>query len=66
MGGWFVDIFVEFVARVLIRGVQLLRSHSWPVAPATVLSTECHPATYGCTVATVYYEYVVGDEKYGT
>ena len=32
---------------------------------ATVLSAECPHAGYGCTVATVYYEYIVGGRKYG-
>jgi hypothetical protein len=30
-----------------------------------VLSAECSPAGFGCTVATVYYEYIVDGQEYG-
>jgi hypothetical protein len=31
----------------------------------TVLRVDCPRAFYGCAVATVYYEYIVDEEKYG-
>jgi hypothetical protein len=65
MGGWFVDIFVEYLFRVIVRAIRLLRSRDWPVAMGTVLSAECPRSSYGCTVASVYYEYPVAGEKYG-
>jgi hypothetical protein len=65
MGAWFLDIFVEYLFRVFVRGIKLLRSRSWPVTMGTVLSADCPRALYGCTVATVYYEYIVNGEKYG-
>jgi|SRR5271156_6101543 hypothetical protein len=65
MGGWFVDIYVEYLFRAAVRAVLLVRSRDRPVVRATVLSAECPHAEYGCTVATVYYECVVGGEKYG-
>jgi hypothetical protein len=65
MGGWFLDIFVEYLFRVSVRAVNLLRSRRWPVAKGTVLSADCPRALYGCTVVTVYYEYVVDGKKYG-
>jgi hypothetical protein len=65
MGGLFLDIFVEYLFRVLVRMFELLRSRSWPVAMGTVLSSDCPHAFYGGTVATVYYEYIVDGEKYG-
>ncbi len=65
MAGWFIDIFVEYLFRVAVRAVPLVRSRDWPVMRATVLSAECPHAGYGCTVATVYYEYIVGGRKYG-
>jgi hypothetical protein len=63
--GWFVDIFVEYIFRVLFRAINLTRSRRWPVVIATVLSADCSKVGYGCTVVTVYYEYVVNDEKHG-
>jgi len=65
MFGWFVDIYVEYFFRVVVRAVRLARSSDWVVVRSTVLSAECPHAGYGCTVATVYYECVVGGEKYG-
>ena len=65
MFGWFVDIYVEYLFRVTVRAVRLVRSRDWPVMRATALSAECPHAGYGCTVATVYYEYIVGRQKHG-
>ena len=42
-----------------------MRSRNWPVITATISSADCPRAGYGCTVATVYYEYIVRGEKYG-
>ena len=36
-----------------------MRSRGWPTVTATVVSADCPLTTTGCTVATVYYEYVV-------
>jgi hypothetical protein len=70
MGGWFVDIYVEYLFRAVVRAVRLVHSHDWPVVWATVLSAECPHTGYGCTVATVYYEHIVagqtGYEKLGS
>jgi hypothetical protein len=65
MGGWFVDIFVEYLFRTAVRAVRLVRSRDWAVVRGTVLSAECPRAGYGCTVATVYYEYIVAGQRYG-
>jgi hypothetical protein len=66
MAGWFLDIFIEYVFRMFVRAMKLLRSRSWPVVKATLLIAECPQAVYGCDVATVYYGYVVNGEKYGS
>lgn len=65
MGGWFADIFVEYLLRILFHAANLVRSRRWPTVTATVVSADCPLTTTGCTVATVYYEYVVNGEKYG-
>jgi hypothetical protein len=64
MPGWFLDILAEYVFRVSVRAIRLLRSHSWPIQEAPVLSARCAPPAYGCTVAEVDYEYVVDGVKY--
>ena len=65
MGGLVADIFVECIFRISFHAANLLRSRRWPIVKATELTADCPNASYGCTVATVYYEYVVNGEKYG-
>jgi hypothetical protein len=65
MGGWFADIFIEYLFRACVRGIGLIRSHGWPTETGTVMSATCQRAGYGCTVATVYYEYPVDGEILG-
>ena len=64
MGGWFVDIFVEYLIRTVVRIVKRRGSSTWPVAKATVTSTACPNAVYGCDVAEVDYTYRVEGELY--
>jgi Protein of unknown function (DUF3592) len=64
MGGWFVDIFIEYLFRVMARMIKQRGSGTWPVARATVTSSSCPRAGYGCDVAEVYYKYRVGGELY--
>ena len=64
MGGWFIDIFVEYLFRVLVRMVKRRGSSTWPIAKAIVTSSACPNAVYGCDVAEVYYTYRVGGELY--
>jgi hypothetical protein len=65
MFGWFADVYIEYLFRVIVRAIRVVRSRDWPVSRATVLSAECPRADYGCTVAAVYYEYMVDGRKYG-
>ena len=62
--GWFLDVFVEYFFRIFSRTMNLLRSRRWPIVKATVLGADCEHAALGCTVARVYYKYVVSGEKY--
>ena len=52
MGGWFVDIFVEYLFRVIARMIKRRGSGAWPVA------------IYGGAAAEVYYTYRVDGELY--
>jgi hypothetical protein len=64
MGGWFVDIFVEFLFRTVTGLVRRHRSRTWPVASATVTDSTCPRAGYGCHVAEIHYTYDVDGEPY--
>ncbi len=67
MGGFFIDVYIEYLVRAIIRTIQLFRSRSWSVVPATVLSAECElGGPLGCAIATVYYEYIADGQKYGS
>ena len=60
-----MDTYVEYLIRVTVRGANLIRSRRWPIVRATVVSADCPEPGWGCTVATLYYEYVVNGDKYG-
>jgi hypothetical protein len=62
LSGWFFDIFVEYLFRVLGRAFKRRRSRGWPMAKATVVSSACPIAGYGCNVAEVVYTYRVNGE----
>ena len=62
---WYGDIFVEYIFRIVFHAANLLRSRRWTVVNATVLSADCPRISSGCTVTTVYYEYLINGEKYG-
>jgi hypothetical protein len=60
-----MDTLAEYMIRVVVRGANLIRSRRWPIFKATVVSGDCPEPGWGCTVATLYYEYVVNGDKYG-
>ena len=64
MGGWFVDIFAEYLFRVVTRFIKTRGRGSWPTAKATVTSSGCPGTAYGCPVGEVYYTYRVDGELY--
>jgi hypothetical protein len=62
--GWFIDIFIEFFYRALVRMWKIRGVSNWPLAKATVTSSACPTAFLGCPVAEIYYIYLVNGEKY--
>jgi len=62
--GWFLDVIAEYLFRILLRGISLLRSGSWPTVEAAKLSADCQRASYGCTVAEIRYQYTFEQRKY--
>jgi len=63
MVGLFVDIIVEYLIRVIGRGIKRRRSRGWPTVRATVANSEC-PKSSGCNLAEVTYLYSVNGERY--
>jgi hypothetical protein len=64
MGGLVIDIYIEYLYRVVTRMIKRFGSSAWPIAEATVTSSSCPRAGYGCDVAEVYYTYRVDGELY--
>ena len=64
MGGWFADIIVEFLVRVVVRMVRIFRSRAWPTITGEVTDSIYQRAGYGCDVAEIYYKYRVNGELY--
>ncbi len=63
MGGLVIDIYVEFLIRVIIRFFKTRGSAAWPIIEAKVTSTG-RRGGYGCDVADVNYHYRVEGELY--
>ena len=57
MGGLVLDIYVEFVVRIMLRFFRARGSKSWPVVSAKVTATYCDPGGFGCAVANIAYKY---------
>ena len=53
MIGFVLDVYIEYVVRVLARFIKRFGSTSWPVVEATVTSSDCADAALGCPVAEV-------------
>jgi hypothetical protein len=64
MGGWFVDIIVEYLYRIIARAIRTRGIAHWRIAKAKINDSSCARAIYGCHVAEVYYEYRVDGEMY--
>jgi len=64
MGGLVLDIFVEFLFRIMARVFNEIRSQTWPVVTATVTGSGYVSADFGCDVAVIRYEYSVAGERY--
>ena len=56
MGGWFLDILIGYLVRVLIHLSKARGSQRWPIEVAIVHTTSA-PYSYGGRVAEVIYSY---------
>ncbi len=48
MGGWFLDIFIEYLYRVLVGRLKTRGCNAWLITKATVTSSGCPTALCGC------------------
>lgn len=64
LAGWFLDVFIEYLFRVIARFVRARGSAAWIVCKATVMDSMCPPKILGCSLAEVTYKYTVDGELY--
>lgn len=64
LSGWFLDVIVEYLYRVIVRVIRTRGIAHWRTVEATVNGSACPSATYGCHVAEVCYEFRLDGEPY--
>jgi len=64
MAGWFLDIFIEWLIRMIAKIVRRVNSQSWPVVKATVTSAAYRNAGYGCDTTELHFDYSFDDQEY--
>lgn len=57
MGGLFIDIYVEFLFRIVVRFFRARGATRWPIIKAKVTIASCRPGGFGCAVADITYKY---------
>src|SRR5947209_4644354 len=64
MAGLVIDIFVEWIFRVVIRFFRELGTGNWSVCTAKVTGAFCPKVDYGCDKAEVNYTYRIDGRTY--
>ena len=62
-GGWFLDVLIAYLVRVIARSFIALRSREWATCRAAVISSGC-PDVFGCEAVEVKYAYSVNGHRY--
>ena len=62
--GFFLDIYIEYLVRVVVRFIHAWRVRAWQTERAKIISASHRPAGFGCAVADLAYEYSFGGELY--
>jgi hypothetical protein len=57
MVGWYLDVLVGYLIRIMIRMMKARGSSTWPVEKGTVTGSSCDAAAYGGPVAEITYTY---------
>jgi hypothetical protein len=64
MGGWFVDIFIEWLVRMIAKIVRRIVSQSWQIVDATVTAAVYNNASYGCDITDLHFDYSFDGQEY--
>jgi len=62
--GFFVDIYIEYLVRVMLRFIRACTVGAWPTVSAKIKSVGYRPGGFGCAVADLTYEYSFKSELY--
>src|SRR5260370_18032809 len=62
ISGWYVDILVGYLIRILIRTVTARGSGHWPLEKAKVTGSRCDDAAYGGPVGEITYAFTYEGE----
>jgi hypothetical protein len=62
--GFFLDIYVEYFVRVIIRFFKRWNARSWDIVTAEVTDTDYRRGGIGCAVADVSYRYEIDGQVY--
>ena len=65
MGGWFVDIYIAYLFKWLVRLVRRRGSNSWLVIQASVANSIASPGGFGCSTAELIYTYEIDGHIFG-
>jgi hypothetical protein len=64
MAGLVIDIYVEWIFRVVARLIQEIRTAAWSISPAKVTGAFARRVGYGCDKAEVNYTYRIDGKTY--
>ena len=64
MPGFVIDIYVEWIFRVVLRFIREFGTGGWPVCQAKITGAFCPKIGYGCARAVVNYAYSVDGKRY--
>lgn len=62
--GFFIDVYVEYLVRVIVRFFQRWNARSWRILTAEVTAASYRTGGIGCAVADVGYMYEIDDQVY--
>jgi hypothetical protein len=63
MGGLFLDIFIVYLIRVLIRRWRQLGTSAWDLKEARIAGISSRPTVLGCPVVELIYSYNIADKN---
>ncbi len=64
MAGFVIDVYIEFLFRMIVNLIRRIGTSNWPVFTAIVSKSERRKPGMGCTVIVIDYKYRIADKRY--